>query len=101
MNFASAETPLVAVVSRLTQQKGIHLIKHACYRTLERGGQFVLLGSSPDGNVQNDFNSMAYDVGGRFPGQSGFVFAYDEPLSHLVSPPPTCFSSRPCSSRAG
>ena len=84
MNFASAETPLVAVVSRLTQQKGIHLIKHACYRTLERGGQFVLLGSSPDGNVQNDFNSMAYDVGGRFPGQSGFVFAYDEPLSHLV-----------------
>ena len=84
MNLASPETPLVAVVSRLTHQKGIHLIKHACYRTLERGGQFVLLGSSPDGNVQNDFNSMAYDVGGRFPGQSGFVFAYDEPLSHLV-----------------
>ena len=45
---------------------------------------FVLLGSSPDGNVQNDFNNMAADVGQRFPGKSGFVFAYDEPLSHLV-----------------
>ena len=132
--------PLIGVVARLTHQKGIHLIKHACWRSLEKGGQFVLLGSSPDGNVQvriggfsnpthnvygpsftyrrkvtvhclcntsreshengltrltlffpfpfhssqNDFNKMAYDVGGRFPGQSGFVFAYDEPLSHLV-----------------
>ena len=76
--------PLVGVVARLTQQKGIHLIKHACWRALERGGQFVLLGSSPDGNVQNDFNTMAYEVGGQYPGQSGFVFAYDEPLSHLV-----------------
>ena len=44
----------------------------------------MLLGSSPDGNVQNDFNTMAYEVGGQYPGQSGFVFAYDEPLSHLV-----------------
>jgi starch synthase len=76
--------PLVGVVARLTHQKGIHLIKHACWRSLDRGGQFVLLGSSPDGNVQNDFNKMAYEVGGRFPGQSGFVFAYDEPLSHLI-----------------
>ena len=76
--------PLVGVVARLTQQKGIHLIKHACYRALESGAMFVLLGSSPDGNVQNDFNNMAADVGQRFPGKSGFVFAYDEPLSHLV-----------------
>ena len=80
----SETRPLVGVVARLTHQKGIHLIKHACWRALERGGQFVLLGSSPDGNVQRDFNDMAYEVGGRYPGQSGFVFAYDEPLSHLV-----------------
>lgn len=32
--------------------QGIHLIKHAAWRTLERGGQFVLLGSAPDGRVQ-------------------------------------------------
>jgi starch synthase len=51
--------------------QGIHLIKHACWRTLERGGQFVLLGSSPDGNVQRDFNNMAIEVGNKFPGNSG------------------------------
>jgi starch synthase len=39
------------VVSRLTPQKGVHLIKHAAYKTLERGGQFVLLGSAPDPKV--------------------------------------------------
>jgi len=84
MHHAPLDTPLVGVVARLTQQKGIHLIKHACWRTLERGGQFVLLGSSPDGNVQRDFNNMAIEVGNKFPGNSGFIFAYDEPLSHLV-----------------
>ena len=32
--------------------QGIHLIKHAAWRTLERGAQFVLLGSAPDPRVQ-------------------------------------------------
>lgn len=31
---------------------GLHLIKHAAHRTLERGGQFVLLGSAPDPKIQ-------------------------------------------------
>ena len=52
MNLSTADVPLVAVVTRLTHQKGIHLIKHAAWRTLERGGQFVLLGSAPDPRVQ-------------------------------------------------
>ena len=52
MGLGDADAPLVAVVTRLTHQKGIHLIKHAAWRTLERGGQFVLLGSAPDPRVQ-------------------------------------------------
>ena len=52
MGLGSADVPLVAVVTRLTHQKGIHLIKHAAWRTLERGAQFVLLGSAPDPRVQ-------------------------------------------------
>ena len=39
-------------MSRLTGQKGVGLIKHAAHRTVERGGQFVLLGSAPDPKVQ-------------------------------------------------
>jgi starch synthase len=52
MNLSDTDVPVVGVVTRLTHQKGIHLIKHAAFRTLERGGQFVLLGSAPDPRVQ-------------------------------------------------
>ena len=52
MDLSAADVPLVSVVTRLTHQKGIHLIKHAAWRTLERGGQFVLLGSAPDPRIQ-------------------------------------------------
>ncbi|KAF8662489.1 hypothetical protein HU200_056079 [Digitaria exilis] len=33
------DVPLVGIVTRLTGQKGIHLIKHAIHQTLERNGQ--------------------------------------------------------------
>lgn len=48
----AADVPIVGCVTRLTHQKGIHLIKHAAWRALERGAQFVLLGSAPDPKVQ-------------------------------------------------
>ncbi len=36
--------PLVAYVGRLYDQKGMHLVHHALFYTLARGGQFVLIG---------------------------------------------------------
>lgn len=42
----------VACITRLVPQKGVHLIRHAIYRTLELGGQFILLGSSPVPQIQ-------------------------------------------------
>jgi starch synthase len=76
--------PIVGVVSRLTAQKGIHLIKHACHRALERGATFVLLGSAPDPAHQHEFNALADEMKRKYPGRSGFMFKYDEPLSHLI-----------------
>ncbi|KAL3139315.1 hypothetical protein ABBQ38_003653 [Trebouxia sp. C0009 RCD-2024] len=84
MNLSTADVPLVGVVTRLTHQKGIHLIKHAAWRTLERGGQFVLLGSAPDPRVQAEFNALAGDLGKQYPDKARLWFAYDEPLSHLI-----------------
>lgn len=52
MQLSEIDAPVVGVVTRLTHQKGIHLIKHAAWRALERGAQFVLLGSAPDPKVQ-------------------------------------------------
>ena len=74
--------PLISIISRLTPQKGIHLIKHAAYKCLERGCQFVLLGSAPDPKIQAEFNDLAAELGGN--GMGAFFYAYDEPLSHLI-----------------
>ena len=37
---------------KIVQMQGIHLIRHSIYRTLELGGQIVLLGS---GHADGDF----------------------------------------------
>ena len=58
-----SDQPMVAVVSRLTAQKGLDLIKHAIGHSVKRGAQFVLLGSAPDPRVQGDFNAMAGAMG--------------------------------------
>lgn len=42
LGLKKADLPLVGVISRLTHQKGTHLIKHAIWHTLERGGQVGL-----------------------------------------------------------
>jgi len=72
--------PLVACVSRLVPQKGIHLIKRAIYRTAEQGGQFVLLGS---GHADGDFRHMAATDFADHPDVS-LKITYSERLAHLI-----------------
>ena len=43
LGLQQTDTPIVGIISRLTVQKGIHLIKHAIYRTLEHNGQVLPL----------------------------------------------------------
>jgi hypothetical protein len=71
----------VAIVSRLTAQKGIDLIKHCAGHSKFRGAQFILLGSAPDPKIQGDFNALANSVQDE---NAAFIFTYDEPLSHLI-----------------
>ncbi|GJP76945.1 hypothetical protein CLOP_g7390 [Closterium sp. NIES-67] len=80
----SEERPLVGIVTRLTAQKGIALIKHAIWRTLERGGQVVLLGSAPDGRVQGEFEGLARELSRTYGDMARLWLSYDEPLSHLI-----------------
>lgn len=70
--FLSEEhRPIVGCIARLVPQKGIDLIKHALYYTLEKEGQFVLLGTSPIPSISADFQDLKH----RF---------YDHPRVHLV-----------------
>ncbi|KAM7264050.1 hypothetical protein ACFE04_001733 [Oxalis oulophora] len=84
LGLEKADLPLVGIITRLTQQKGIHLIKHAIWRTLERNGQVVLLGSAPDPRIQNDFVNLANKLHSTHGDRARLCLSYDEPLSHLI-----------------
>lgn len=43
LGLKNADLPVVGIITRLTHQKGIHLIKHAIWRTLERNGQVLYI----------------------------------------------------------
>ena len=80
------DKPLVIVISRLTMQKGIHLIEAALYRTLEMGGQFILLGSAPDATIQQKFDNLQRTMTDASTEENdvGFCFDFNESLSHLL-----------------
>lgn len=79
---SGSRMPLVGCITRIVPQKGIHLIRHAIYRTLECGGQFVLLGSSPVPHIQREFEGIANQFC-EHP-SIRLILKYDEALSHYI-----------------
>lgn len=82
LSAVDSRRPLVGCITRLVPQKGVHLIRHAIYRTLEMGGQFVLLGSSPIPHIQREFEDIANHF--QTHDHIRLVLKYDESFSHLI-----------------
>lgn len=74
-----ASSPLFGVVSRLTEQKGLHLMLEVLPELVQRGGQFVLLGSG-DTALEQAFDAAA----AAHRGAVAVVTGYDEDLSHRI-----------------
>jgi len=72
------DRPLFAVVSRLSDQKGLDLLLAALPGLIAKGGQLALLGSG-DRSLEAGFAAAA---AGR-PNSVGCIFGYDEKLAHL------------------
>jgi starch synthase len=80
--LADNDKPIVAFIGRLDPQKGLDLLRHAIFYSLERGAQFVLLGSSPDPSINGDFwglKGMLNDSP-----DCHIEVGFDEELSHLI-----------------
>lgn len=60
LSMSEDYSPIVGCIARLVPQKGIDLIKYAMRYTIEHGGQFVLLGSSPIPSIQQDFMHLKH-----------------------------------------
>ena len=74
-----ADAPLFVVVSRLTEQKGLHLVAALVPRIVAAGGQLALLGSG-DAALQQAFEQRARAQ----PRSVALRVGYDEALAHRL-----------------
>jgi starch synthase len=80
--LADNEKPIVAFIGRLDPQKGLELVRHAIFFSLERGAQFVLLGSSPDQGINADFWGLKRMLNDS--PDCHLEIGFDEDLAHLI-----------------
>jgi len=73
----------VAYVGRLDEQKGMHLVHHALFYTLARGGQFILIGDAHyhDG-ITGHFRQLKSSLNDN--PDCHLEIGYREDLAHLI-----------------
>jgi starch synthase len=76
---AIAEIPLLAMVSRLTYQKGIDLLLGIVEELLTQPLQLVVLGTG-----ERDYEMQFRQFARRYPRRVSFTADYDEGLAHLI-----------------
>jgi starch synthase len=74
-----AQTPLIGMVTRLVDQKGLDLVAAVITELLATGAQFVVLGTG-DPKYHTLFEEMARRVGA----QVGVRLGFDNALAHLI-----------------
>jgi len=60
----------------------VHLIRHALFYSLQNGAQFVLLGSSPELGINNEFWHLKHELNEN--PDCHLEIGYDEELAHLI-----------------
>lgn len=80
--LADNEKPIVAFIGRLDPQKGLELVRHAIFYTFHQRGQFVLLGSSPDEQINGYFWGLKHQLN-ESP-DCHIELGFDEELAHLI-----------------
>lgn len=77
--YLESDVPLLGVVSRFTQQKGLDLLLEIAPLLTELPVQLAMLGSG-DAQMQK----TARDLSRSYPGKIGTVIGFDEGLSHQI-----------------
>lgn len=73
------KTPLIGMISRLTSQKGLDLIREGGAELLQQDVQLVVLGEG-----ETAYKEMLMKLHKRFPKKCALKFAHDEALAHEI-----------------
>lgn len=74
--------PWVGAITRLVPQKGPELLEEALKKTIDLGGSFLLLGSSPIPALQEKFDALKEKYKGNK--QVLLHYEYNETMAHLL-----------------
>jgi len=74
-----AKTPVLGLVARLVEQKGIELLTRAAALLLAEGAQLVVLG---EGDPK--YHRSLQDLRRQYPSQVGVTIGFDEALAHQI-----------------
>ena len=72
-------TPLLGMVARLVEQKGIDLVLGAAAPLVEQGARMVVLGEGDPA-----YHRRFLDLRARYPERIGVTLSFDEPLAHQI-----------------
>ncbi len=75
----ASQTPLFGIVSRLTEQKGLHLVLAAIDDLVARGAQLVVLG-----NGDTQLEQALREQVARYPKAIAAHLGYDEAIAHQI-----------------
>jgi len=73
------ERPLIAVVSRLAEQKGLDIFLDAVAGLIEQGWNIMILGSG-----DSAMEAKVPELSNQFSGRIGYLIGYDEALAHKI-----------------
>lgn len=79
IGLPEADVPLIAMVSRLTEGKGIDLVLHVFDEIMQQNVQFVLLGTG-DAKYENILSFLC----GRYPDKARALIQFDRALSKEI-----------------
>lgn len=84
LSLAQENVPLVSCITRLVPQKGPDLIEYGMIRTLELGGQFIILGSVSLSNSDIEEQFVSLQEKYRDDKRVAILLMNDEELAHLI-----------------
>lgn len=73
------DLPIIAVISRLLDRKGLDLVSQVFPRLMELDVQLILMGQGVD-----QYQSWATEMVEKYPGFIGLEIGYNEPLAHQI-----------------